>query len=496
MPTMTGIRAEGLDLLQTPEFAQQMTRYLDRVLSIGDMRRLMQGIVDYYSDHDRPVVRVSLPEQEVANGVLQILVLEATVGEIKLEGNERFADRIFFGAFGTEPGQHIRKSAVDADIDWINRNPFRTAAAVFSPGKGVGTTDITINVHEQPTMRPYVGYEDSGNELTGDHRLLAGFNWGNAFGLDHQFSYQFSVNPEDYDLFSAHSATYVAPLPWRHILTVFGSYSETGADLDDPLDLHGKSWQTSLRYDIPLPTCHDLRHDVTFGFDFKRSNNNLEFGGAEVFDRETDVNQWSVSYSASLPDKWGETGVGASVFFSPDGMTSHADQEDYDGARDGADPTYVYGRFNLGRTTRLPWDFTWILRGDVQVSDDNLLGSEQFGVGGAHSVRGYEEREANGDGGWALTNELRAPAIFPWSERRDRSIQFLTFWDYGEVENRHDLHEEEDDIHLSGVGLGVHITIFPYVTAGYDYAWQLHDSGLTDEDDSRGHASVLVAFPF
>ncbi len=41
----------------------------------------------------------------------------------------------------------------------------------------------------------------------------------------------------------------------------------------------GISAQMSVRYDWRLPTTTNTAQLVQFGYDFKRSNNNLEFGG-------------------------------------------------------------------------------------------------------------------------------------------------------------------------------------------------------------------------
>jgi endo-1,4-beta-xylanase len=62
--------------------------------------------------------------------------------------------------------------------------------------------------------------------------------------------------------------------------------------LPPPFDLGGYNWQTSARYEIPLRPLGGLKHSVTGGFDYKRSNNNLTFGGVSVFVTGTDIAQW------------------------------------------------------------------------------------------------------------------------------------------------------------------------------------------------------------
>jgi len=65
-------------------------------------------------------------------------------------------------------------------------------------------------------------------------------------------------------------------------MTLLGAYVDTDATVDAggvPLETGGVSWQFSPRYTIPLRRApENMNHEIEFGFDFKSSNNNLEFG--------------------------------------------------------------------------------------------------------------------------------------------------------------------------------------------------------------------------
>ena len=50
-------------------------------------------------------------------------------------------------------------------------------------GQSYSETDLLLLTNERKPLRFYVGLEDSGVELTGRQRAIAGVNWGNAFGL-------------------------------------------------------------------------------------------------------------------------------------------------------------------------------------------------------------------------------------------------------------------------------------------------------------------------
>ena len=56
-----------------------------------------------------------------------------------------------------------------------------------------------------------------------------------------------------------------------------------------------------------------------------------------------------------------------------------------------------------------PECFSWDLRALGQISDQNLIASEQLGLGGYTTARGYEEREANVDQGWFISSGAGVP---------------------------------------------------------------------------------------
>ena len=72
------------------------------------------------------------------------------------------------------------------------------------------------------------------------------------------------------------------------------------------------------------------------------------------------------------------------------------DAQSFAAQRPGADPGYVYSQITPDRVTRLPHEFTLNSNFTVQVSNGALLGTEQLGVGGFNSVRGYGERAEMG----------------------------------------------------------------------------------------------------
>lgn len=498
----SGLVTNSLPLLEQPDFKALAEPYLGKPLTLGALNELVRKVVIYYRDHDHPVVDVVVPEQDITNGVVQLVVVEGRVGTVKASGNRWFSSRTIEGQVRLHPGDQISAKRLLGDIDWLNENPFRSVDVVFSPGGQLGETDLTLRMQDRFPFRVYAGYEDSGNDLTGYDRWYAGFNWGNAFGLDHQLNYQFTAS-SDFEGLLAHSVSYLAPLPWRHKLELFGVISESHAE-SGPFAIDGSGRQASLRYHIPLPTFSRgtdfvYNHEFTLGFDWKRSNNFLEFDVVTASNTTTDIGQFVVGYQSSLRDPWGAWTFDGQLFYSPGDWFPNQTDADYEAARADASNEYFYANLHLGRVSRLPGGFTLSNQFTVQVSSGNLLPSEQLAVGGYDSVRGYDERAiSDTDRGFIMRHELRTPPIkllghFSADRRLQDQLQFLAFWDYA-VAGPHDpLPGEDTSTVLSGVGGGLRYSISQYVTVRADYGVPLTDAGDPDKR-GRWHIGVTISY--
>lgn len=509
---VTGLQIRDVPVLGGKEFEKVVAPYFGKPATIRTLKEIQRRIILFCREQDRPLVDVIVPNQEVKNGVVQMVLIEGRIGHLTVKNEEPkwFKDSVITRGIRATSGDVVHEKQLLSDINWLNRNPFREVGLSFKQGDRAGLSDLQLEVEDRLPIRGFVGYEDTGSEITGEDRLIAGFNWGNVFGLDHQLNYQYTTDPS-FDLLFAHSGSYVVPLPWRHTLTLFGSYVDiTAEDTIEGVDQSGVNYQASFRYAVPLPLLRSYQHEVSVGFDFKHNENDLLFGETDIDSTETDVAQFAVGYSGLLSDPWGRTSVGAQGYYSPGGMFGDNYDTNFNAAHTGAEADYVYGRLTLERITRLPWDFSLVLRGTGQLSDGNLIASEQLGVGGFSSVRGYDEREVNGDRGFYGSIELRTPSYsllryfkrsqFVQKARLVDQLQFLAFMDYGMSEFHDPLDTTptspgETTSHLHSVGGGLRYTISRYFSLRFDYGVQLHDSGENASDyNHRGHLGVVASF--
>ena len=493
---LSGIRVRNIPLLENAEFKRKLSAYIGKPLTGDSKAGLIEDVVVFCRERNHPLIDVSIPPQEITSGVLQVLILEGSIGQIRVEGARWFDSKSAQRQISLKPGDALDSSVIMGDLDWLNRNPFRQVDLVYEKGSQPGKTDLVLRQTDQVPFRLYAGYEDSGTELTEEGRRLAGVNWGNFFGGGGQLNYQFMASP-DARFFTAHSASLVQPLPWRHILTFYGSYGDNKADMaaTSPIGLTGFSWQAAMRYEVPFRGSNSYKHSLVGGFDFKRSNSQLFFGNFKAFGTEADVAQWSLGYNADLKDGWGSTSLRATVFYSHGGFTDKNTKAVFGAVRTGASPEYTYGRAELNRTTELFFDLMLVNQVTFQAADANLLASEQLGFGGYDTIRGYDTRVVNTDLGVIVSNELRTPPFSLLGKRAKDKFQLLAFADYGRGKDKKLMPGEKKSYELLGVGPGLRYTISSHLSVRADYGWQVHNvEGASRRTASRGHLGVVLSY--
>ena len=507
-----GVVIKDSDLYVPDRVAGAAEPYVGQPLTLAAVQGLARDMVVGYRDSGIPVVDVVIPEQEISGGILQLLVVVGRRGEITAEGARYFDQGFYVNAVSHERGDMIESAVIMEDLRYLNRNPFRRVDLVYTPGAEFAYTDIILDVTEQRPISISAGYEDTGNDSIGRDRYQFGVEVGKIGNLDHSLAYQYTTDSE-FENIHAHALSYRAPLPWkRHELRLLAGYVESDLNFDfagEEFNSSGQSVQLSAQYLIPLKPTKWMAHDLILGYDFKSSNNNLEFGGQDVFDTNSEVHQFSATHAAEIRTGLGVTRLTNSVYWAPGEMSNHNEDAIFEESRFLGSSDYVYYRGQLYHVAFLPKDFRLAIKVDGQVSNQNLIASEQYLLGGVNSVRGYEQNLLRADQGVGVNLELYAPEFRPlgWLPFNSRTVEgsgkapattepllvdharFFGFYDFGWGRNTNRV-ENEEDINLAGAGVGLDYRISNSLALRAAYGWQIAESGFDDEEDGRMHLSA------
>ncbi|MBS0616436.1 MAG: ShlB/FhaC/HecB family hemolysin secretion/activation protein [Verrucomicrobia bacterium] len=499
--TIKGIEARNLDIPEGVETLRLSLEplFMGKCFTKELVVLVRDEIFRYYRSHGRPVVAIDIPEQDITEGVLQIVITEGKLQTISTRGNRWYSDKLLKSYIRLKQGEEIDTNSLLEDVAWMNRNPYHHTNLIFTPGSREGTTDIELVTEDRFPLRLYVGGDNTGVEETGQTRIFGGFNWLNAFGCDQQLTYQATVS-DNLKRFRANTINYVAPLPWRHIFQLYGGYA-TIEPKHEHFHSKGRSFQSSARYTMPIPpTYKGTENEWVIGVDYKNTNNNLEFVERQenpIIANEVNILQLMFAYNLGIKNKSNEFTLQGEVFASPGNVLPKQSNRAYNELRRGAKSTYAYGRFTVSENYQLPWKFHIYFQARGQIPTTTLLPSEQFGLGGYDTVRGYDEREANADQGYCGNFEIRTPS-FPifgiFSKKHIDELYFLAFADYGLSINYHDERHVKHTQQLASVGPGLRYRLKNNISIRADYGYRfipIHDG---QDKGWKVHLGALIAF--
>ncbi|MCI0381455.1 MAG: BamA/TamA family outer membrane protein [Chlamydiae bacterium] len=504
LPTLhknSGIIIYNLYIPSFKLFCKKMEKFLLHHASSDTLKEIQSQVSKHFQENHLPISAVLVPaDQDVSEGVVKFVVVIGKVGKIEARGARYFSNENIAKQIRLKKGEIIRDDKIFADMDWINQNPFRYTDLVYKPGKNPGETDLLLCTKDRFPARLFAGYENTGNLIAGNSRIYAGFNLGNLWKLEHRLNYLVVTAPDGKN-WLAQTASYILPIhSIRNVLEFYGGYVRSKPPKEEgDLKLNGKEWEIAGRYNVPLHFGM-WRHNFFLGYEFKRTNNFLNFAETLIFDNFFDISQFLLGYDLFRKYSSACTQLGIIFYLSPGNMTAFNRNRFFEEERSGAKSRYLYAKMRFEQSVKLPLSSSWVLLMQGQISTTKLLPSETFTIGGAYTVRGYDENELFGDNGILIKNEFRTK-IFTWNRkktsRKFQEIQFLAFCDFGIVSDvdKHILNKNW--AYLLSVGPGVRYNATDHLSIRFDYGFQLKDiHRLVDETKkhSRAHFAATLSF--
>jgi hemolysin activation/secretion protein len=487
---------DNSSLVFQPDFRNLVGKYLNGPITLRALSELSREIIIYYRDRGRPVVDVAVPEQKITQGTVQIVVIEPRIGRVFVSGanwfdNQMLADQLRY----TMPGGRLSENRLRSDLFWLNRSPFRRVEVDLQPGVTPGTTDVTFDVRDAFPWRAYMGYEDTGVPAIGIDRVYAGVIWGDAFKRDGQLSYQYTSDTE-FDRLQAHAYSYRRALDSTWTVEQYGATSQVST-FTNPVNQDGRSWIVGgalLGYTNYDPF---LQSWFTFGFDFKSTNNNLEFGGTQVVGGRADF--WELNFGYDRQRRFNDVSYlrfASDLYAGPNGgISAYNDAAGFRSIRTETRPGFVYQRGVTEGVIELPLGMQLLGRVTGQVASQRLLWSEMLGFGGYDSIRGYDQRSFNADMGYFTNLEFGPQTWFWGTQGQPKSLRAFGFFDYG---GGRVLDAQPGDIvseTMASVGAGARLAWSDRFSARVDYGVGLSDVPFSSHEHRAYIGVVYVMGP-
>ena len=379
-----------------------------------------------------------------------------------------------------------------------NENPSKKVNLEIQSSDQPGVIDAVEQVTD---TRPWsVGgvIDNSGYESSGRTHVTAQYQNFDLGGLDHTFSAQYTTSTEDPSKLRVYGAGYHIPIyGYADSLDFYGTYStiNSGTVAAGLLDLQvsGAGAVFGVHFNHDLPRIGHYDSQLVLGLDRKEFRDDIDFQGAAT--------RWRCDRRPHQPvlcRAMGDTRGRLSTSISPGSAT-------FPGARRPATPiSQRHGRARRLRTASSamapdstdPWRHDWQLRLTVngQETHDALVPGEQFGIGGATSVRGLLEREIENDKGFTANAEIHTPNLCGAIHDGLTLCNALTFFDDGRADRNDALPGEETHQSVNSAGVGFRLTRGRFLTLQMDYGHVVSASDPQQRGAQRLHAMLAVAY--
>lgn len=457
-------RVAGATLLSRTAIEQVLAPYTGPNREFADIDRALQALRAAYARLGYRGVVVRLQEQELDGGIVRIDATETTIESVDTRGLQYFAgDWLTKSLPMLEPGLAIDFDNLGRALDVINENPAIKVAVEIQPGTQDEQQRVRIVGADADPLTRFLSFDDTGNAATGRHRVAIGMRHADIGGRADMLTMQYAVSAEKPAAASFWGLGYRLPLPAQGLAAdaYLGHSDVSSGTVAGLFDVAGKGTVAGLRLTRALDRIGSYRHQIAAALDYRDFRNRVTVNGGASLVPDYVVHPFSLSYSGEL-DSTSVTVTAVQGFAGgPRSDTATLSQ-----ARLGANAGYSLWRFGASHGEALPGG--WLVRAlaSAQETSAALVPGEQFGLGGAQSVRGFEERHIAGDRGIRLSMEIHAP-----SQPLERfELRPLAFVDYGALRRNQVQPGEVAHEGIASWGFGLRLQLQKQVALALDVA--------------------------
>ena len=511
----------GNTLLPAARLDELVAPFLGNGKVYGDIQKALEAIEGEYRRLGYGTVQVYVPEQELSGGAVRITVSEGVVGKVTISGNKFFdADNVRASLPQLREGRPPNMRRLSENVQLANESPAKQLEVTLATSDVDGEVDIKVDVKEEDPQRIYVTLDNTGTRASGKHRIGVSYQNANIANRDQTLTLAYTTALDapggvKVDIFSV---GYRLPLYalGDSIDVIYGnSGTTTPASVLAPggtLALNGKGSVFGLRYNHIFPRDGEYSSRLVLGFDYKHINTRCTTGGVPTAPgTSASCTPYTLRpVTATYSGQWQKPGqaidfnVGFLHHLFP--MGSH-----YAGPAGIDRYSFVTTRQTTDKFTALRFggSYTGVISGEWlgraalsgQYAHNPLPASEQLGLTGSNSVRGFLERAVSTDRGFVANLEVYTPE---YAEKfgLGGSLKGIVFYDWASGHNFAATATGFARANVASAGVGLRYSLKKDISARFDLARVMEGHQPTPGNsaeaakpgDIRGHFSLAIGF--
>ncbi|MEW6165658.1 MAG: ShlB/FhaC/HecB family hemolysin secretion/activation protein [Pseudomonadota bacterium] len=482
----------------------------------GDIQKALEALESAYRARGYGTVNVHVPEQEITSGVVRLTVTEAVLGKVAITSNGYFDENNIRASLpNLKEGAAPNLRQISENVQLVNENPAKQVEVTLGASEEEGKVDAKVTLTEQNPKRYIVTFDNSGTLTTGRHRLGLAYQDANLMGRDEMLTLAYTTSPDPWldhpdgvrmDVFSV---AFRKPFYGigDSLDVIYGNSSlnvpSTVLALGSPFGIIGKGDVLAVRWNHLFPRRGEYTGKLVFGFDWKYINTTCtpDARGTTSTCTPYTLRPLSATYSGQRQGAASQYAYNLGVAWNmPMGARyTHAlsgknDRYSFIAGRPVAD-AFTIVRYG-GSYARIVdgWQLRAALSGQATLSGA-LPSAEQFGLAGATSVRGFDERAVSADTGHVVNLEAYTPNLAGMLNVPG-NLNGVLFYDMGRGRNIGANNAPFNNVGLASAGVGLRYAMGKDLSFSLDAAEVLNQgpNNLDRRNNWGGHFKMMVAF--
>ena len=453
--TVSGFRITGAVSFSQRELLALVTPWVGKTLDINELNEAAGAITRHYQSHGHVLTYAYLPTQKIADGTLDIAVLEGQLDNVQIVTAQdvRLQDEVIQSHLShLEEVKTVLQPDIERRLLLLNDIPGVVARSAFTAGATTGRADMVVSVAEEEPLSTQFEVNNHGSLSTGEYWFGASFHFKDLFGVGDSTRTRLTTsNSGNMVNASVSTRVPVGGYGW----TVGGGISRLTYELGGSfatLGGVGEATVVSLNAGYPLIRSYNRNLSFQAGFDKKNLKDEIQLTAVTT---PKDGNLINAGFSFDQRDQWMGNGALAASLNLTAGKIKFDDalQQASDQAGLQTAGNFTKISFDLSRQQSL-WS-AWSLMGRLtgQYASKNLDSTEKFSLTGPGAVRAYAVGDLSVDQGQYLDMELRYSQPYVggallWSLFHDHAWGRINTWPLaaGVIDN---------DVILYGSGVGL-----------------------------------------
>ena len=417
---------EGNKLISTNELEAFLKEYLNREITLEELKLAVDALSVLYKDKGY-LATASLPKQDITEGNVKIIIIEAKFGGTQLQPDPNKKYRIHpeiiqkFIEHSNKKGEVLNLNALDRAVLIADELPGASVTQSLQLGTRDGETDSLLNINNEPNYVAMLSADNYGSHSTGPVRYQANASFLSPLGVGDRIDLGLlHSNGTDYGRLSFNRPIGYSGLRMGINASALKYDVVAGAALSQKPEGTAETLQAEGSYPIYRSRTFDL--SVTSSLERKHFRNKIITGVesnylVDLFNMGSSLNHKNTLFLAGETAASIDLDLGyANYDDSPATFKASKIQQDTQGR-------FNRMRWSINNTQFFTETISSVLKFNGQLSDSNLDSSQRFYLGGASGVRAYPTSEGSGSEGYLLSAELH----------KELTANFTAtgFYDYG-----------------------------------------------------------------